>query len=72
MVETVRGPVDAGALGVTLPHEHVFIMRPEALQNFGHVWGSAPYWDEEARHSSIQKVTRMSPVGDRCVTARRP
>jgi predicted metal-dependent phosphotriesterase family hydrolase len=26
MVETVRGPVDPGALGVTLPHEHVFIL----------------------------------------------
>ena len=57
MVETVRGPVDAGALGVTLPHEHIFIMRPEALQNFGHVWGWAPYWDEEVRVAdAIEKL----------------
>ena len=57
MVETVRGPVDAGALGVTLPHEHIFIMRPEALQNFGHVWGWEPYWDEEVRVAdAIEKL----------------
>ncbi len=46
-VETVRGPVDASALGRTLMHEHVFILEPEALQNFGHVWGES-YWDEDA------------------------
>lgn len=58
MVETVRGPVDPGALGVTLPHEHNFIVRPEALQNFGHVWDSAPYWDEDVRVAdAIEKLT---------------
>jgi phosphotriesterase-related protein len=57
MVETVRGPVDPGALGVTLPHEHVFILRPEALQNFGHVWSSEPYWNEEVRVAdAIEKL----------------
>ena len=29
-------------------HEHVFVLEPEALQNYGHVWG-ASYWDEEVR-----------------------
>src|SRR5215471_13778373 len=29
-------------------HEHVFVLQPEALQNYGHAWG-ASYWDEEAR-----------------------
>ena len=29
MVETVMGPVDAGALGVTLSHEHVFVVMGE-------------------------------------------
>jgi len=28
-------------------HEHIFVLQPEALQNYGHVWG-ASYWDEEA------------------------
>jgi len=29
-------------------HEHVFVLQPEALQNYGHAWGPS-YWDEEAR-----------------------
>ncbi len=45
-VETVRGPVDVTDLGPTLMHEHVFVLQPEALQNYGHVWG-ASYWDED-------------------------
>jgi phosphotriesterase-related protein len=47
-IETVRGPIDASALGVALPHEHVFILRPEMVQNLRHCFG-APYWDEEVR-----------------------
>src|ERR1041384_6633818 len=45
-VETVRGPVEADQLGPALMHEHVFVMQPEALQNYGHVWGGR-YWGEE-------------------------
>jgi phosphotriesterase-related protein len=63
MVETARGPVDAGALGLTLPHEHVFIMRPEALQNFGHVWDSVPYWDEEVRVADAIETLTIARAG---------
>jgi phosphotriesterase-related protein len=57
LVETVRGPVEADALGVTLPHEHVFIVRPEMEQNFRHRWG-APFWDEEVRVAdAIEKLS---------------
>jgi phosphotriesterase-related protein len=45
-VETVRGPVDVAELGTSLMHEHILVLQPEALQNYGHVWG-ASYWDEE-------------------------
>jgi len=31
-VETVRGPVDVAALGVTLMHEHVFVLTPDLMQ----------------------------------------
>jgi phosphotriesterase-related protein len=63
-IQTVRGPVEAETLGVTLPHEHVFIMRPEMLQNVGHVWSSAPYWDEEERVAdAISKLTRAREGG---------
>ncbi len=62
-VETVRGPVELSALGPTLAHEHVFILEPEALQNYGRRWG-APYWDEEVRVAdAIEKLRRLREGG---------
>jgi phosphotriesterase-related protein len=62
-VETVRGPVDIGELGPTLMHEHIFIMDPEALQNYGTVFGPR-YWDEEERVAdAIAKLTRLRDGG---------
>jgi phosphotriesterase-related protein len=63
VVETVRGPVDASRLGPTLMHEHVFVLEPEALQNYGHLWG-ASYWDEESRIAdAIEKLRALREVG---------
>ncbi len=62
-VETVRGPVDVSALGRTLMHEHVFVLQPEALQNFGHVWGSR-YWDEDVRVAdAVEKLRAVRAAG---------
>jgi phosphotriesterase-related protein len=62
-VETVRGPVDVDDLGMTLMHEHVFVMQPEPLENYGALWG-APYWDEEARVAdAIAKLRRLRDGG---------
>jgi phosphotriesterase-related protein len=62
-VETVRGPVEVARLGRTLMHEHIFVLEPEALQNFGHVWG-ASYWDEEARvGEAIEKLRAVKQAG---------
>ncbi len=44
-VETVRGRVDAGDLGPTLMHEHVFVLSTEHVHNYG----DGLWWDEEAR-----------------------
>jgi phosphotriesterase-related protein len=67
LVETVRGPVDAGSLGRTLPHEHVFVMSPEALQNYGQVWGES-YWDEEARVAdAIERLREVRDAGIRTI-----
>jgi phosphotriesterase-related protein len=64
-VETVRGPVDVSELGAALMHEHVFVLQPEALQNYGHVWG-ASYWDEEARVAdAIAKLRAVRDAGIR-------
>jgi phosphotriesterase-related protein len=61
-VETVRGPVDTGELGPALMHEHIFVMQPEPLQNFGHTFGS--YWDEDERvEDAIAKLTRLRQGG---------
>ncbi len=63
MVETVRGPVELEQLGTTLMHEHIFILDPQALQNYGHVWGPS-YWDEEERVAdAIAKLGRARDGG---------
>ncbi len=62
-VATVRGPVDLAELGPTLMHEHVFVLDPEALENYGRVWGSS-YWDEEVRVAdAIAKLRRLRDGG---------
>ncbi|HVA03045.1 MAG TPA: hypothetical protein VMU64_04790 [Acidimicrobiales bacterium] len=38
LVNTVRGPVDAGQLGTTLMHEHVFVRSPEVATNWPTGW----------------------------------
>ncbi len=62
-VETVRGPVALTDLGPTLLHEHVFVMAPEALVNYGAAFGPC-YWDEEERVvDAIAKLTRLRASG---------
>jgi len=44
-------------------HEHVFVMQPEALQNYGHVWGES-YWDEEVRVAdAVEKLNALRAAG---------
>jgi phosphotriesterase-related protein len=58
-VETVRGPVALDSLGVTLMHEHVFVLTPDVMQNYGHEW-----WDEEERVAdAIKKLGKLKAVG---------
>jgi phosphotriesterase-related protein len=64
-VETVRGPVDVAELGTSLMHEHILVLQPEALQNYGRVWG-ASYWDEEAGVAdAIDKLRAVRAAGVR-------
>jgi phosphotriesterase-related protein len=63
MVETVRGPVEAADLGTTLMHEHVFVLTPDLLANYGH-----EYWDEELRVAdAVDKLTRLRALGVRTI-----
>jgi phosphotriesterase-related protein len=66
-VETVRGPVPLAELGPTLMHEHVFVMQPEALQNWGHAFGPC-YWNERERvDDAIAKLTAVHEAGIRTI-----
>ncbi len=58
-VQTVRGPIDTGDLGVTLMHEHVFVLSPEMMQNDPAIWG-----DEQARQrDAIARLNELKARG---------
>lgn len=59
-MHTVRGAVDTSSLGVTLMHEHVFVLDTEILNNYPEEWG-----DEESRISDA--VRRMNELKTRGV-----
>jgi len=58
-VETVRGPIPTNGLGVTLMHEHVFVLSPEIMANYPEGWG-----DEEAREqAAVDKLNALKSIG---------
>ena len=58
-VDTVRGPVEVDALGTTLMHEHVFVLTPDVMQNYGDEW-----WDEEERVTdAVAKLRALRDAG---------
>jgi phosphotriesterase-related protein len=59
-LNTARGPIDTTNLGVTLMHEHVFIMTTEIAQNYPETWG-----DEEQRVADA--ITRLNELKTRGV-----
>lgn len=59
-IATARGAVDSSSLGVTLMHEHVFVLDAEIMQNYPEEWGS-----EESRVSDA--ITRMNELKSRGV-----
>jgi phosphotriesterase-related protein len=62
MVETVRGPVDAASLGLTLMHEHVFVLNEEIRQNY------PADWDEEQQVAdAAAKLTALYERGCRTI-----
>lgn len=71
VVETVRGPVDVDALGVTLMHEHVFVLTPDVMQNYG-AWpiSRSPSSSSCAPHR-CPATSEASSSSGRCGRARR-
>jgi phosphotriesterase-related protein len=60
LVNTVRAKIDSAQLGVTLMHEHVFVLSTEVMQNFPEPWG-----DEEKRIADA--VARLNELKSRGV-----
>ena len=58
VVNTVRGPIDADALGTTLMHEHVFVRSPEVAAN----WPTG--WDRAARVTqAVERLSELKAAG---------
>ncbi len=58
-VETARGPIDTGKLGVTLMHEHIFVLSTEILQNYPEEWGA-----EDARVAdAVRRMNELKASG---------
>lgn len=58
-VNTARGTVPAADLGVTLMHEHVFVLSPEIIANYPEGWG-----DEAAREqAAVEKLNALKAIG---------
>lgn len=59
-VQTARGAIDSAQLGVTLMHEHIFVLSTEIMLNYPEEWG-----DEERRIT--EAVDRMNELHSRGV-----
>lgn len=61
-IPTVTGPVATDDLGPTLMHEHVFVLSPEIIQNYG------DYWDLEERiDDAVTKLNDLAGRGIRTI-----
>lgn len=58
-VETVRGPIATTDLGVTLMHEHVFVLSPEIMDNYPEGWGE----DDAREQSAVDKLNALKAAG---------
>ncbi|WP_019203257.1 phosphotriesterase [Tsukamurella sp. 1534] len=62
-INTVTGDVDAADLGVTLMHEHIFVLTPDVQQNYPESFG-----DEDARIAdAIEKLQVAYDAGVRTI-----
>ena len=68
-VWTVRGRLPVGELGVTLPHEHLFVLSSEFQRNYPHLWDVDRGVDlavrelERAYDAGVRTVVDMTVIG---------
>ena len=60
-VETVQGAVDIDSLGVTLMHEHVFVLNEEIRQNYPAEYPDG--WDEDGQVDDA--IVKLNAAGER-------
>lgn len=59
LLNTARGALDVADLGVTLMHEHVFIMTTEIMQNYPEGWGDGAKREADA----VARLTELKSRG---------
>jgi phosphotriesterase-related protein len=59
LVNTARGAIKLGDLGVTLMHEHVFIMTTEITQNYPEQWGN----EAEREAAAVARLNELKSRG---------
>lgn len=57
-IDTVRGPIDTSQLGVTLMHEHIFVLSPEIQQNYPGQWN-----EDERVADAVAKLNALKSRG---------
>jgi len=62
-VETARGPVGTADLGVTLMHEHVFVLSADVQQNYPGEWGS----EDERVADAVGRLQKAYDAGVRTI-----
>lgn len=69
-LNTARGAVDVADLGVTLMHEHVFIMTTEIMENYPEGWGDGAKREADAiarlnelRSRGVDTIVDLTVVG---------
>ena len=69
-LNTARGPIDTAQLGVTLMHEHIFVLSTEIMLNYPEAWGdedrrideAVARLDELASHG-VHSVVDLTVIG---------
>ncbi|WP_102141390.1 phosphotriesterase family protein [Mycobacterium hubeiense] len=64
-LNTARGAIDTADIGVTLMHEHVFVLSPEILNNYPEVWGDEAKREADAiRRLNVLKSRGVDTIVD--------
>jgi phosphotriesterase-related protein len=58
-MNTARGAIDTSKLGVTLMHEHVFVLSTELLQNYPEKWGD----EGERQADAVRRLNELKALG---------